>query len=128
MKQALRSSGANVTDKHITDVSMCALFLLQAAKRCDKVFGVPPQSTEHTVRDAKLDIQKIHQHLLEKGVTKEVKDRTTPVFIDPTYAGLNTLTQGDWLQKQLQSKFVDNLQNEERHGETDLDYELADTT
>lgn len=127
MKQALRSSGANVTDKHITDVSMCALFLLEAAKKCDKVFGVPPQSTTHTVRDAKSDIGKICQHLLDKGITKEVEDRTAPGFVDPTDSGLNTLTHGDWLQKKLQTKYDDNLQNEESHGELDIDYELADT-
>jgi hypothetical protein len=127
VKQALRSSGANATDKHVSEVSMCALFLLEAAKKCDKIFGVPPQATSHTVRDAKSDIQKFHQHLLEKHITKEVKDRTTPVFTDPTDTGLKTLTQGDWLQKQLE-KIGDNLQSEERHGETDLDYELADTT
>ena len=103
---------------------MCALFLLEAAKKCDKVFAVPPQSTLHTVRDAEADIKKIHQHLL---ITKEVKDRTTPSFLDPTESGLNTLTKGEWLQKQLQSKVDDNLQNEESHGEVDIDYELADT-
>ena len=60
-------------------------------------------------------------------ITKEVKDRTASVFIDPTVCGLTTLTQGDWLEKHLQSH-DDNLQNgEERHGEVDLDYELADT-
>lgn len=127
MKQALRSSGANVTDKHITDVSMCALFLLEAAKKCDSVFGVTPQTTSHTVRDAKSDIKKIRQHLLDKEISEEVKDRTTTVFIDPTEAGLNTLTQGDWLQKQLQLKFDDTLQNEESYGEVDIDYELSDT-
>lgn len=73
VKQALRCSGANITDKHITDVSMCALFLLEAAKKCDKVFGVPPQSTAHTVRDAKSDIGMICQHLLDKEITKEVQ-------------------------------------------------------
>lgn len=128
VKQALRCSGANITDKHITDVSMCALFLLEAAKKCDTAFGVPPQSTSHTVRDAKSDIGKIYQHLLDNQIAKEVKDRTTPAFIDPMESGLHTLTQGDWLQKQLRSKFEDYLQNEESHGEVDIDYELADTT
>ena len=74
---------------------------------------MPPQSILHTVRDAEAGIKKIHQHLLEKEITKEVKDRTTPSFLDPTESGLNTLTKGEWLQKQLQSKVDDNLQNEE---------------
>ncbi len=127
VKQSLRTSGANVTPKHITDVSMCALFLLEAAKKCDKVFGVPPSSTTHTVRDSKSDIQKIRNMLLEKDVTTEKSSRTTPSFVDPTTNGMATLTKGDWLQKHLVSRFEDNLQDE-HHGEIDLDYEIADLT
>lgn len=126
VKQALRSSGANVTEKHITDVSMCALFLLEAAKKCDKFYRVSPQTMAHTVRDSKSDIRKISQNLIDGKISEEEIERTTPEFTDPTSSGLATLTQGDWLQKQLQSKFDDNLQNE-NHGEVDLDYELADT-
>ena len=127
VKQALRCSGANVTDKHVKDISMCALFLLEAAKKCDAVFGVPPNSTAHSVRDSKSDVQKILHHLLEKEVTTEITSRTAPGFEDPTVNGLDTLTKGEWLQKQLQSKFEDNLQSERDHNELDLNYELADT-
>ena len=104
---------------------MCALFLLEAAKKCDVVFGVSPQSTAHTIRDSKADIMKIYKHLLEKDITKEITDLITPGFIDPTVSGLATLTNGEWLQKQLQSSWVeDNLQSEQSHGEIDIDYEL----
>ena len=128
VKQALRSSGANITDKHIIDVSMCALFLLEAAKKCDRVFGVTVQFTSHTARDSKADIIKIQQHLLQKEITKENTERKTPEFVDPTKSGLDTITKGDWLQKHLQLNFEDNLQSEEEdRGELDLDYELADT-
>ena len=126
LKQALRSSGANVTDKHITDVSMCALFLLKAAKTCDKVFAVPPQSTAHTVREFKSDIRKIHTLLIEKKIIQEDISRTTPTFVDPTESGLNTLTKGDRLKKVL-IKSDENLQNEQGHGEVDIDYELAES-
>lgn len=126
VKQALRGSGANVTDKHITEISMCALFLLEAAKKCDEVFGVPPSSTAHTVRDSKSDIQKIRTTLLEKEVTTEKLSRKTPLFVDPTKDGMATLTKGDWLQKQLAAKCEDYLQDEQRSGEVDIDYELAD--
>ena len=53
VKQALRSSGANVTEKHITDVSLSALFLMKAATKADAVLKVPQRSTSHTFRDAK---------------------------------------------------------------------------
>ena len=52
VKQALRSSGANVTEKHITDVSLSALFLMKAATKADAVLKVPQRSTSHTIRDA----------------------------------------------------------------------------
>lgn len=126
VKQTLRSSGANVTDQHIRNVSMCASFLLEAAKKCDKIFAVTPRSTAHTIRDSNVDIKKIREHLLEKGITKEDKDRTAPAFIDPTNSGLDTLCKGDWLQKHLASTGCDNLHNEQEHDEIDLDYELSD--
>ena len=127
MKQALRTSGANRTDKRIIEVSMSALFLLEAAKKCDEVFGVHRTSTAHTVRDSMSDIQKIKNMLLENEVTTDKSSRTSPVFTDPTKDGMATLAKGDWLQKQLASKFEDHLQEEhERHGEVDIDYELAD--
>lgn len=92
------------------------------------MFGVPPNATSHTVRDAKADIRKMQKHLLEKGVTKENVTRTTPPFVDPMKSGLDTMMKGDWLQKQLESKVEDNLQSEENsRGELDLDYELYDT-
>ena len=128
VKQALRSSGANVTNKHISEVSMCALFLLEAAKRCDKVFAVPPKSTAHTVADSKSDIRKIREHLLERDITMENSTRTTPSFEDPTESGLNKLTNADWLHKHLQSSSEDNLQDEQSHDEIDIDYELADVS
>lgn len=123
VKQALRSSGANVTEKHIRDVSMCALFLLEAAKKCDTVFKVSKQSTAHTIRDANADILKIQAMLLEKNIVTEDVTRTQPGFVDPTVSGIDTLTKGDWLEKHLASKVEENLQIEER-GEVDIDFEL----
>lgn len=109
---------------------MSALFLLKAAKKCDAVFKVSPKSTSHSIADSKADVNKIQQQLQEKGVTKEDISRRgqEKQFTDPTDCGLSTLTNGDWLSKQLQSKFehAEDLQCEQR-GEVDLDYELADT-
>ena len=120
MKRALKSSGANVTDQHILDVSMCALFLLQAAKKCDTVFKVFKKPTAHTVRDAAKDISKLLKMLLDKKITTENSGRKEPRFIDPTVSGVSTLTKGEWLEKQLTSKVEDNLQSEQQfRGELD---------
>lgn len=127
IKQALRSSGANVADQHISDVSMCAMFMLEAAKRCDSVFRVPPKSTRHTVADSESDISKLQKHILQKGITQEDPNRTTPIFEDPTEIGLNKLTNDNWLSKHLTLlSSDDNPQCEQHQGEVDIDYEIAD--
>ena len=69
VKQTLRSSGANVTEKHIEDVSLCSLFLMEPAKKADRAFGLAPRSTMHTVCDASVDVNKIASHLLQHQVT-----------------------------------------------------------
>jgi hypothetical protein len=56
LKQALRSSGANATKHHIEEVSLCTLFLMEAAKKADKEFGIPQRSARHATRDATADI------------------------------------------------------------------------
>ena len=89
VKQALRSSGANVKEKHITDVSLCALFLMKAATKADTlVLKVSQRSTSHTIRDANRDILKVMQHLMDKKVSEEDKDRAKS---SPSFTDLNTL-------------------------------------
>lgn len=65
MKQAIWSSSANITVQHIEDVSLSGLFLLDAAKKADELFGVHKPSTRHTVRDAQGDITKMCSYLLD---------------------------------------------------------------
>ena len=57
---SVRSAGANLTAKHLKEVSLSVLFLMEAASKADHAFGVPPRSTAHTVHDANRDIQKWH--------------------------------------------------------------------
>lgn len=71
MKQALCSSGGNITEQHIVDVSLSALFLMEAAKKANRAFGVTPQTSAHTTRDAENDIDKMVNHLIQKNVTTE---------------------------------------------------------
>ena len=65
MKQAIWSSSANITVQHIKDVSLSGLFLLDAAKKADELFGVNKPSTRHTVRDGQGDITKMCSYLLD---------------------------------------------------------------
>ena len=52
------ASGANATKKHLEEISLCALMLMNTAKKVDRIYGVI-QSGSHTTRDATGDIRKI---------------------------------------------------------------------
>ena len=96
LKQALRASGANATKNHIEEVSLSTLFLMEAAKKADREFGLYLRSTRHTTRDAAADIRKISLHLIENFVTIPKADRTGPAFRDPTEDGFSKITP-TWL-------------------------------
>ena len=124
IKQALRASGANATPKHIKEVSLSAFFLMEAAKKADNQFGVTPQATAHTVRDANKDIAKMASYLTDKEVTVIKPERTSPSFVDPIETGMKRLTTS-WLEGVLSNTLPDDdLQRESREGEVDLDFEL----
>ena len=125
MKQALRTSGANITKAHIVDVSLCSLFLLEAAKKTDRAFNVAATRGAHTTRDAAADIHKISSHLLDKQVT-EVCERTTPSFIDPTEKGWERLSTTGWMQETLSKVPSEQDLQPGDHGEIDVDYDMRD--
>ena len=56
MKESIQAAGANATTKHIEEISLCGLFLLEASKKTNEAFQVPSSSTQHTIRDATEDI------------------------------------------------------------------------
>ena len=81
------------------------LFLLDAARKTDEAFGVAPQSTAHTVRDASSDIKKMVKHLVQRRVSKSIDEHRTPVFTDPTNSGFKTLCS-PWLKDVLSRSHV----------------------
>ena len=85
LKQAMKAGG-NLTPNHI-DLSLCALFLMSAAKQVDQAYNAH-QSYKHTTRDADRDVNKIVAVLLDKQAVVSVEDRTSPTFEDPTPNGL----------------------------------------
>ena len=72
MKQALKASGANGTERHMREISMCGLFLLEAAKKADHEFQTSRSNSHHAVRSAEDDISKMTTHLLEEKFRKSV--------------------------------------------------------
>ena len=124
IKQTLRSSGANVTEVHISEVSLAAMFLLDVTKKTDQQFQATQQSHSHTVRDAADDIRKIATYLTNKTVMIETQGRDRPEFTHPVQKGWEKLSKPEWITAVLSSTLVE--EDERRRGEYELDYELSD--
>ena len=139
VKQTLRSAGSNVTENHIEDVSLSALFLMDAAKKADNVLGVSPPTTSHTFSDASSDIKKMVTYLRENKVSHFTENRSSPTFEDPGYKKLcsswfkETLyrttvsyTCPDVPDEVMHSSSGERFEREMTEEDIDLDYELFD--
>ena len=126
MKQAIRSSGANITVQHIEDVSLCGLFLLDAAKKVDEIFGVHKPSTKHTVRDPQGDTTKICSYLIDNNASKEdLSKKSILTFDNPETKGLERVAKG-WIKEYLSGsvQLEEDGSMEVTMDEDDLYYEL----
>ena len=116
--------------KHLEEVSLGALFLLDAANKVDKAFCVSPPGKKHTIREASRDIKEMTDHLQEKGVATNLENRSSPEFTNPDDAGLDKLTS-TWLHEALFRTYIeeDSLSertDEENEQSVDIHYEIAD--
>ena len=121
----MRASGANATKKHLEEVSLCALMLMNTAKKVDQMYGAT-QSGSHTTRDATGDIRKIVRYLLSEGVTKEKEDSNKQGFEDPRVIGSRKVSEGlldDYLKGDVELEEQD-IVNE--YGEDEINYEIYD--
>ena len=122
LKQAMKAGGS-LTPNHI-DLSLCALFLVSAAKQVDQAYSAH-QSYKHTTRDADRDVNKIVAVSLDKQVVVPVEDRTSPTFEDPTPNGLK-MCNTSWIQETSRNPTEDLSMEEENHID-EFDYEICDT-
>ena len=101
---------------------MCALLLLDVAKRSDREFGTPYRSSRHTADD---DIKKMVAHLIEEKITQEIEDREKISFKDPLEMGMQKMV-GGWLKKLFLSPELelDTSTEDEINNELELNYEL----
>ena len=111
------------------DISLSALFLMDVAKRVDKMFGVT-QSVTHTSRDAKKDIKKMVLHLLSEKITTEVTSRQSHIrFEDSSVAG-SRIIAGGYIDKYLKGEVEDIVSDSDDgvcENIIDPNYELCDT-
>ena len=122
----VRAGGGNLTNSHVEDLSLCALFLMSAAKKTDQEFCCH-RTTAHSVRDANRDIDKIVHVLHEKNVTSLLEGRNSPLFEDPTEKGLKKLCNTKWVQETLARNPVDeDFESLQEEHVADIDYEIAD--
>lgn len=127
----MRASGANSTHKHMEEVSLCAMFLMDVAKRVDRMFGVT-QSIAHTVRDANKDVTKMVGYLLSEKITIEVEQRQVGIiFEDPSIAGSRCIADGhidSYLKDEVDDEDISdsNVAEEEVDNIMDINYELYD--
>ena len=126
LKEALRSSGANCTEKHTEELSMCSLLLLDVAKRSDHEFDTPYHSSRHTIRSADDDIKKMVKYLIEEKVTQESENGAKISFKDPLVIGMQKVVDG-WL-KFLVSPEPDTSTEDVSNNELELNYELYEET
>jgi hypothetical protein len=125
----MKSGGSNLTQQHAEDLSLCALFLMEASKRVAHEFGAC-RSTSHTARDTNKDITTIVNYFLEKKVAQELPERTSICFKDPTDDGLDKMCNTNWIKDTLsRTGCDDNLEDTIYElTECDQDYELFDVT
>jgi len=135
LKQALKGSGPNLTTSHMVDMSLCALFLLDASKRVDQQLKVQVKSSHHTTRDADKDITKMASYLVEEKAEREVATRTGTTFEDPIKKGADKIGKG-YIDKYLKrTSQYDDSDDEEADADSavgrdevlDLEYELYHT-
>ena len=127
-KQALHSGGGQLTTKHVEEVSLGVLFLMEAAKKTDTAFNVKAPSTSHTVRESDNDVKKMVTYLRDKSVHMVDMERKYPIFTDPTENGWKKIGTTTWLKDTLsRSLEAENCDTDDLHlAEEDVNYELTD--
>ena len=111
IKEGVRAAGANATKKHIEEISLCGMFLLQAGKKADSAFNVPPASIHHNVRDARTDVLIMMEDILANAA--EERDRHGSPFADPTTRGMEDKAAKGWIEGVLRK---DTMYEEEDEG------------
>ena len=95
-KEGIQAAGANATDKHIEYLSLCGMFLLEAGRKANKAFNLPPTSKKHTVAEEKLTMTKA---LLDRLVVQE--SGHSGYFSDPTTKGMEDKVARGWIEEVL---------------------------
>ena len=100
-------------------MSMCGLFLLEAAKKADYEFQTPHTSSHHSVRDAEKDVT---CHLIEGKVVCDRK-REGCEFKDPLTLGAKKVASG-YIEEHIHKNELEDAYTENSTSECNESYEL----
>lgn len=115
-KQMLRS---NLAEKHVEEVLLGVLFLLNAAKKTDQAFHAAAQTSARTVRSFCTNVQNMVQYLQEKSHRGGRRSQHS-CFQWFNRTGLAKLSTTSWLQDRLSSTHQDDVGETLEQGEVDL--------
>lgn len=73
------------------------MFLLEAGRKANSAFSVPPPSARHTVSDATNDVLTMMKDLLETKTVQET-DRSGCSFFDPSTKGMEEKVAKGWIE------------------------------
>ena len=109
LKNALRSSGANVTEEHLTTISLASQQLYEAAVLCDREFHTPDNYGNHSTTDCQTDIKHLTKSLLDSKVTNKIPGRqlqSGQLDEPPFEVGWNVAIGKEWIKKFFQRTFL----------------------
>ena len=101
IKNALKSSGSNVTEHHLKVISLAAQMLQDCAELCDLQVQSPFRSYQHTSTEVHHDIKQMVSCLRETKATIRVPHRKLPsnkTFAIPISQGYHKAITQQWLR------------------------------
>ena len=107
----------------MVDVSLCGLFLLDAARKVDTALKTPFQSGHHTTSNPSQDIRRMTTCLLGEKVTCDAQ-RKGPKFECPQEKGSNKMGDAFVRYAQGDDDDDDNTESVAEEDIVDIDYEL----
>ena len=125
LKNALRSSGLNVTQEHLTTISLASQQLHEAAVLCDKELYIPANDGDHTETGYQNDIKIMTESMLQNKVTKKISGRhiqPSQLFEPPFDIGWSVATGKQWIKKFLRkTETIADFECDERESHQDME-------
>ncbi|XP_062504572.1 uncharacterized protein LOC134181330 [Corticium candelabrum] len=125
LKNALRSSSANVTEEHLSTISLASQQLHEAAILYDTELNISVYDGTHTETSSQNDILKMTKSLLENRVTTKIPGRhiqSSQPFEPPFDIGWNVAIGKRWIKKFLKkTETIEDFECNDREYHNDME-------